>query len=167
MPRSKPNPPPKPAAQHQPAQDAQPPIARPGARPPNHELSPTLRKRICQAHADGLGYKAIARQFSDLGLCRETIRSTIRKESSRVGGISKPRTGRPRKITEAERERFLKEARENPGRSMRDLHRCLAPHVGYKTFARALKKGDGVGTRASLDDDGDKGLRSVSLVEYT
>lgn len=108
-------------------------------RPINCELSPSLRMRICQAHADGLGYKAIARQLSNYNITRDTVRYTLSKEAERVSGISKPREGRPRKLTEKEKNMFVKEVRENPSRTMRELHSELAPHVSMKTFKRALR----------------------------
>lgn len=136
MPRGIPNPP---CTPHRP-QGPRPPGA---PRPRNSELSPSLRMRICEAKKLGLSYRAIRRHFSNdehIGLLPlSTIKRTVLRNPGRVSRISKPRTGRPAKLTEREKDMFYKEARENPNRTMKSFHLELASHVGLSTFKRALR----------------------------
>lgn len=69
------------------------------------ELTPAIRERICELHAIGWGYKRIHTRYPDIAL--STIRYTVKKEKERRDGVSKPRSGRPKKLTEADKDRIL------------------------------------------------------------
>ncbi|KAJ5886319.1 uncharacterized protein N7473_008993 [Penicillium subrubescens] len=76
------------------------------------ELTPTLRARICELHDIGWGYRRIQKRYPWIPL--STVRYTIIKEAERRDGVSKPRKGRPKKLTEADKERIIKVIDENP-----------------------------------------------------
>jgi hypothetical protein len=63
----------------------------------SNELTPALRERICELHAIGWGYRRIHQRYPWIPL--STIRYTIKKEHERREGVSKPRSGRPKKLT--------------------------------------------------------------------
>ncbi|KAJ5158972.1 uncharacterized protein N7500_008623 [Penicillium coprophilum] len=76
------------------------------------ELTPAIRERICELHAIGWGYKRIHKRYPNISL--STIRYTVKKESERREGVSKPRSGRPKKRTEADKDRILDATHEDP-----------------------------------------------------
>ena len=59
------------------------------------ELTPAVRERICELHAINWGYKRIHQRYPAIPI--STIRYTIKKEPERREGISKRRSGRPKK----------------------------------------------------------------------
>ncbi|KAJ5512190.1 hypothetical protein N7463_001742 [Penicillium fimorum] len=69
------------------------------------DLTPAIRERICELHSIGWGYKRIHTRYPAIPL--STIRYTVKKESERREGVSKPRSGRPKKLTEADKDRLL------------------------------------------------------------
>lgn len=116
----------------------------PGAPcPRNCKLSPSLRMRICEAKRLGLGYKAIRRHLASdkhVGLLPlSTIKRTVLRNPGRISGISKPRAGQPKKLTQREKDMFFKEACENPDKTMQAFRLEMAPHVSLSTFKRALR----------------------------
>lgn len=76
------------------------------------EFTPTLRARICELHNIGWGYKRIHKRYSWIPL--STIAYTIKKEPERRDGVSKPRPGRPKKLTKADQTHILGVIDENP-----------------------------------------------------
>ncbi|KAJ5509350.1 hypothetical protein N7527_011493, partial [Penicillium freii] len=74
-------------------------------------LTPAIRERICELHsAAQWGYKRIHQRYPWISL--STIRYTIKKEHERRAGVSKPRSGRPKKLnatdkTQSRRTRVL------------------------------------------------------------
>jgi transposase len=73
--------------------------------PSRSELTPAVRERICELHsAVKWGYKRIHKRYPWISL--STIRYTIKKEHERRSGVSKPRSGRPKKLNEAEKVRL-------------------------------------------------------------
>ena len=72
------------------------------------ELSPTLRARICELRYAGWSYGEIAIQVSRFGdrVSQSTVQTTCNREIERVDNASKPRSGRPRVITEEERDQM-------------------------------------------------------------
>jgi hypothetical protein len=62
------------------------------------ELSPQLRSRLCELKSIGWSYSKIKEKHPEIPL--GTIRSTICLEKTRINNISKPRSGRPRQLTE-------------------------------------------------------------------
>jgi hypothetical protein len=59
------------------------------------ELTPAIRERICELHAIDWGYKRIHQRYPTIPI--STIRYTIKKEPERREGVSKRRSGRPKK----------------------------------------------------------------------
>lgn len=98
------------------------------------ELTPAIRERICELHAIGWGYKRIHRRYPSIPL--STIRYTIKKEHERHDGVSKPRSGRPKKITEAEKDAILDVIHGNTKTQYKDL---LAK-VDYKVKRRSIQR---------------------------
>jgi transposase len=87
---------------------------------PRSEFTPALRERICELHsAAGWGYKRIQKRYPWLSL--SGIRYTIKKDRERLSGVSKPRSGRPKKLNEADRERLLNAIHENPKITQEDM----------------------------------------------
>jgi transposase len=94
------------------------------------KLTPALRGRICELHDIGWGYRRIHRRCPWISL--STIAYTIKKEPERKLGISKPRSGRRKKLTEDDKARILYVIAEQP----RVTHQDLLSEVSYK-----VKKG--------------------------
>lgn len=66
------------------------------------ELTPQLRSRICELKRIEWSYSKIKAKHSEVPL--STIKSTVLNERKRVDSQSKPRSGRPRQITEEQRD---------------------------------------------------------------
>lgn len=64
------------------------------------ELTPAIRERICELHAINWGYKRIHQRYPSIPI--STIRYTIKKEPERREGVSKRRSGRPKKTKETD-----------------------------------------------------------------
>jgi transposase len=72
---------------------------------PRSELTPALRERICELYdAAKWGYKRIQKGCPLISV--STVRYTIKKDRERLGGVSKPRSGRPRKLDKADQEKL-------------------------------------------------------------
>lgn len=69
------------------------------------ELTPALRKRICELSAIKLGYTRIHARYSWIPI--STIRYTIKKEPERRMGVSKPRSGALRSLPSEDKSRIL------------------------------------------------------------
>lgn len=97
---------------------------------PRSELTPALRERICElSQAAGWGYKRIQKRYPWVSL--SSIRYTIKKDRERLNGVSKPRSGRPRKLDKADRERLLNALEENPKITRVDLLANVSNKVSY------------------------------------
>lgn len=87
---------------------------------PRHELSPQTRARICKLRAYHLTYAQIQAVFPEIPL--STIRTTIARSASRPAHKSLPRTGRPRSLTEEQRDHIYDVlTHRDPTIKMRDL----------------------------------------------
>jgi transposase len=87
---------------------------------PRSELTPALRERICELHsAAGWGYKRIQKRYPFISI--SGVRYTIKRDRERIGGVTKPRTGRPRKLDEADREKLLDTIAKNPKITREDM----------------------------------------------
>ena len=100
------------------------------------ELIPTLRARICELHDIGWGYKRIHKRYPWIPL--STIAYTIKKEPERRDGVSKRRTGRPKKLTEADEARILEVIHEHPRVTQEDLLAEVDNRVKYCSIRRLL-----------------------------
>lgn len=98
---------------------------------PRSELTPALRERICELHdAAGWGYKRIQKRYPFVSL--SGIRYTIEKDRERIGGVTKARSGRPRKLDEADQEKLKRAITENPKITREDMlakvsHKAKSP----------------------------------------
>lgn len=72
--------------------------------PRRKELTPQMRSRICELRAQGISYRKIREVHPDLKL--STIRYTCRMEAKRAECVSLPRSGRPRALTEEDRDQI-------------------------------------------------------------
>ncbi|OGE49971.1 hypothetical protein PENARI_c019G06796 [Penicillium arizonense] len=100
------------------------------------ELTPAIRERICELHAIGWGYKRIHGRYPYIPL--STIRYTVTKEKERRDGVSKPRSGRPKKLTEADKDRLLTAIHGDPKTTAQDLLTEVDHKVKYRSIQRLL-----------------------------
>jgi transposase len=112
--------------------------ARAPVRPPRHrnqELDPYTRTRICELkNTAGWSYKQIQQEYPTIP--KSTIQSTIRREAQRVDNHSIARSGRPRKLSEEDRDRILEAIHGNPRITREDL---LAT-VDYKVKKDSIRR---------------------------
>lgn len=100
------------------------------------ELTPAIRERICELHAIQWGYKRIQKRYPYIPL--STIRYTIKKEHERQEGVSKARSGRPKKLSEAEKDRILESIHGNPRITQEDLLASVDHKVKIRSIQRLL-----------------------------
>lgn len=103
--------------------------------PKSSDLTPALRERICELHsAVHWGYKRIHKRYPWVSI--STIRYTIKKEQERRIGVSKPRSGRPKKLNEEDKKRLLDAIEDNP----RVTHEDLLSEVSYKVKKDSIRR---------------------------
>ncbi|KAJ5655028.1 hypothetical protein N7490_002031 [Penicillium lividum] len=85
---------------------------------PRSELTSATRERICELHAIGWGYKRIHQQ------------------PERRAGVSKVRSGRPKKLSEAEKDRILEVIHGNA----RTTYEDLLSEVNHKIKERSIRR---------------------------
>ncbi|KAJ5502615.1 hypothetical protein N7463_001086 [Penicillium fimorum] len=103
--------------------------------PARSELTPALRERICELHsAAHWGYRRIHQRYPWISI--STIRYTIKKEHERRAGVSKPRSGRPRKLDTTDKVRLLDAISENP----RITHEDLLAEVSHKVKIDSIRR---------------------------
>lgn len=83
------------------------------------EPTPALPERICELHVIKWGCRRIHQRYPWISI--STIRYTIKKEPERRIGISKPRSGHPKKLTEDEKARIIYVVTETPRVTYKDL----------------------------------------------
>jgi hypothetical protein len=96
------------------------------------ELTPTIRERICELHAIGWGYKRIYGRYPYIPL--SIIRYTVTKEKERRDGVSKPRSGRPKKLNKADKDRLLTAIHGDPKTIALDLLTEVDHKVKYRSI---------------------------------
>lgn len=87
--------------------------------PRGKELDPQTRSRICELKSIGWGAKRIHQKHPEIPL--NTIKTTIRRENQRLNNVSQPRSGRPRQLTEEQRDHLYDLTTTNPHIKMHDL----------------------------------------------
>lgn len=115
------------------------------------ELSEGLKLKLIDAYKSGKGYKKISIRF---GLSVSTVRNVINKWKLRGTVEVKPRSGRPKKISEKNANLLSTKAKENPHMTVKDLQEGLADTgvmVHLSTVKRCLKK-QGVCRRRKPDE---------------
>lgn len=98
------------------------------------ELTPALRERICELHSIGWGYRRIHKRYPWIPI--STIRYTIVKEPERRQGVSKARSGRPKTLTEADKNRLVEVIHDNP----KTTHEDLLAEVDHKVKIRSIQR---------------------------
>ena len=86
---------------------------------PRKELDPQMRSRICELYSVGFGPKKIHDKYRDIPY--NTIRSTINREQQRQNNQSRPRSGRPRQLTEEQRDHLFELSVTDPHLKYSDL----------------------------------------------
>lgn len=95
---------------------------------PRSELTPAVRERICELSAVGWSYRSIHKRYPWVSI--SGIRYTIKKERERLDGVTKPRSGRPKKLDDADRERLFAAVRSNPEIKREELLTIVSHKVG-------------------------------------
>ncbi|GAA6222128.1 histone H2A.Z-specific chaperone CHZ1-like, partial [Lates japonicus] len=104
------------------------------------ELSEDLKLKLIDAYKSGKGYKKISKRF---GFSISTIRNVIKKWKIRGTVEVKPRSGRPRKISDKTARLLCRKATQNPHMTAKDLQEGLADAgvmVHPSTVQRCLNK---------------------------
>jgi transposase len=101
----------------------------------SQELKPTDRARICELnYANGWGAVRINKLHPEWPV--STISYTLRKEKERSDNASIVRSGRPAKLSEAERDRIADLVRENPNVEYKDI----IVEVDHKVKKRSVRR---------------------------
>jgi transposase len=109
------------------------------------ELDPQMRSRICELSAVGFSPNKILKLHPELKL--STIKSTIRREATRVNNVSRPRPGRPRTLTEEQRDHIYDLVNHtNPRIKLEDLLLEVDNSIkkrSLQTLLREMRNGKG------------------------
>ena len=79
---------------------------------PRKELDPQMRSRICELYSVGFGPKKIHDRHREIPF--NTIRTAIKRERDRLNNHTQPRSGRPRQLTENQRDHIFELSTTNP-----------------------------------------------------
>lgn len=104
------------------------------------ELSIDLREKIVEAHKKGDGYKTISKRFS---VARSTVRHTIQRFRSSGAVVSRPRSGRPKKISSSTSRHIAKIVNKDPRTSAKTIQKDLEEmgvDVSLRTIGRSLHR---------------------------
>jgi hypothetical protein len=102
------------------------------------ELSPQMRARICELRSLGWSYGRIHLKHPELSI--STIGSTCRKEAIRANNATCSRPGRPRVITEEQRDLLYDTATTAPSISYEKLQAEAAPDASVRSIKRLLQE---------------------------
>ena len=100
------------------------------------ELTPAQRVCICELYDIGWGYKRIQERYPDIPL--STIRYTVTKGPERKDGVTKPRSGPYKKLTDADQAHILELIIDNPRVTQQDLLAAVNNKVCERTIQRFL-----------------------------
>jgi len=103
------------------------------------EISPQLRSRICELRSIGYSCNRIAKIYRDIPL--SSIKTICRRECIRVNNTTRPRSGRPRQLTEEQRH-YLYDlvTYENPDIKNRDLVLKVDGAVKERSIQRLMRE---------------------------
>ena len=106
-------------------------------RPPLCETSPNKRSRVCGSRDSGtkVGVIARAEQLTD-----STVRKILKRAQNQVSCCSRPRSGRPSKLTPHDERVIFRALLVNSKITAAQLVRENVPYVTKKTVYRFLKK---------------------------
>lgn len=108
-------------------------------RPPRgKELDPQTRSRICELHSIGWGPKKIQERHPTITI--STIKTTISREGLRNNNQTMPRSGRPRVLTEEQRDRVYELKSRDPGMTVAKLLEEVGHVVKKRSMQRVLKE---------------------------
>uniref|UniRef100_A0A3Q2PWK9 Tc1-like transposase DDE domain-containing protein n=1 Tax=Fundulus heteroclitus TaxID=8078 RepID=A0A3Q2PWK9_FUNHE len=102
------------------------------------QLSNDRKTKIVQHSHSGEGYKKLSQRFK---LSVSTVRNIVRKWKTTGTVLVKPRSGRPRKISERQRRSMVRMVKDNPQTTSTDLQHHLAADgvtVHRSTIQRTL-----------------------------
>lgn len=94
------------------------------ARTRGKELSPQFRSRICELKKHGFRPTEIHKFYPHVPI--STIKTTIRREAVRENNATKKRSGRPRQLTEEDRDYIY------------DLVTHISPHITHRDLLAAV-----------------------------
>ena len=97
-----------------------------------------MRSRICELRSIGWGAKRIHTKHPNVPL--GTIRYTIKKESERVDNQTLPRSGRPRQLTEEQKNLLYELSVTKPETKMRDMVAAVDGAVKERSIRRLLQE---------------------------
>lgn len=107
--------------------------------PPGSELSPQTRARLCELGSIGWSARRIHAKHPEIPI--STIRTTLRRESQRVNNTSKKRSGRPRSLTEEQRDYIYDiVTNKDPHIKMRDLLHEVDDVAKKRSVQRLLRE---------------------------
>lgn len=99
------------------------------------ELTPQMRSRLCELHTvNKWGARRIHHAHPDIPI--STIHSTLRREATRDDNVSQQRPGRPKKLTDEDRDRICELVRRNPQIQYRELLEEVEHRVVRSTLSR-------------------------------
>ena len=126
------------------------------------ELSPQLRSRICELKRIGYGPAKIHKIHPDISI--NTIKTTLRREAERENNASKKRSGRPRKLTEEDRDYIYDLVKhQNPHIIHRDLLAAIDNKINYRSLRYLLKE---MGTCKWLQKLRNKDIQAQTHIHY-
>lgn len=103
------------------------------------ELTPQLRSRICELRSLGFSHARIHKLHPEVPL--GTIKTTLRREATRVDNQSNKRSGAPRRLTEEQRDQIYDTVtHEDPHISHRDLLASVSHVVKERSIRRLLRE---------------------------
>ena len=106
-------------------------------RPRGNELSPNTRGHICGMSLAGWSISKISDQ---LGIARSTVQYTLEQNPTRYDNESRPRAGRPSKISARSRALILRLIKTNPFITYGDIPLQARLNVHNSTILRMLKE---------------------------
>ena len=86
------------------------------------ELSKDLREKIVELYKTGKGYKKISKE---LRMPISSVQTLIKKWKMRDSVETKPRSGRPTKISATTARKIVRDAKKNPQITSADIQDCL------------------------------------------
>lgn len=106
-------------------------------RTPLCELSPNTRSRVVSARDYGIRYSDISEKEN---LNPSTCRSVFKNATNQASCKTRPRTGRPQKLTLRDKRCIMRQIAIEPKITAAQLRTGVAPHVSQKTIYRFLKE---------------------------
>ena len=106
------------------------------------ELSKDLRNKVMELYKDGKGYKKISKA---LQMPVSTVQSLIKKWKIQGSLDTKPRSGRPRKISAKTARRIVRDTKKNPQVTSGEIQAALEKDsvvVSRSTIRRYLNKNE-------------------------